>query len=71
MPKSHLIPAAYQSLLRRAGEYAWPENYRCLDCHYVGPLNQRGQCDACLSSGVISDEVVKIKDLDYEVIFRA
>jgi predicted ATP-dependent serine protease len=43
------------------------EEFRCLDCNHVGPLNQQGQCSACLSFGVISEEVIKIRDIDYIV----
>ena len=42
------------------------EEYRCLDCGLVSvPVN--GRCKHCTSTALISEEIVRLTDLDYEV----
>lgn len=42
------------------------ESWRCLDCDFVGIL-EKGGCGKCGSKATISEDVVRIKDLEYEV----
>lgn len=34
------------------------ERYECSNCFHVGPLNQHGGCERCLSRAVISEAVI-------------
>jgi hypothetical protein len=43
------------------------ELYRCLDCDFVGNL-EKGGCSKCCSQATISEEIVRIHDIEYEVI---
>jgi hypothetical protein len=36
------------------------ELYECANCNRIGPLNERGKCDCCGSSAVVSIERVEL-----------